>query len=169
MWFSRRAWVPAFAGMTLVLLLGACGFHLRGDAPMGLKSLYVSSEGPSQVAIEVRRTLTGTPTKIAKAAAEGEAHLRILSEVREKNIYTITGAGRVYEFQLRLLVSYQMSLPGQEEPVIPATQIELRRQVTYSETAPLAKEAEEQLLYKDMVTEASSQILRRIALLRHAG
>ena len=134
---------------------------------MGLKTLYVTSVGPSQVAVELRRTLaSSTETRIVKAPADAEVQLRILGETREKNIYTITGAGRVYEFQLRLIVSYEVAVPGKEEPVIPASQIELRRLVTYSETAPLAKEAEEQLLYRDMTAEASSQILRRIAVLR---
>ena len=32
-----------------------------------------------------------------------------------------------------------------------------------------AKEAEEQLLYRDMVTEASGQILRRIGAMRRSG
>ena len=151
------------------LLLAACGFQLRGDAPMGLASLYVSSDAASQVAVDIRRTLTGTATRVVKAANEGEAHLRILTETREKQIYTITGSGRVFEYQLKLVVNYQLNMPGQEEPVIPATQIELRRLVTYSETAPVAKEAEEQLLFNHMVSEAASQILRRIAIVRRAA
>jgi LPS-assembly lipoprotein len=79
------------------LLLGACGFQLRGEAPMGLKTLYVSAAVPSQVAQEVRRRLSGGPTKIAATAKEGEAHLRILSEQTEKLIQTLTGAGVVYD------------------------------------------------------------------------
>ena len=40
----------------------------------------------------------------------------------------------------------------------------MRRVITYSETAPLAKEAEELLLFEDMRGEAAGQILRRIAV-----
>jgi LPS-assembly lipoprotein len=129
----------------------------------------VTSDAASQVAVDVRRALATGSTRVARTAAEGEAHLRILNETREKVIYTITGAGRVYEYQLRLLVSYQVEVPGAEAPVVPATQIELRRLITYSETAPVAKEAEEQLLYRDMVADATSQILRRIAVVRRAA
>ena len=53
--------------------------------------------------------------------------------------------------------------------MIAPTQIELRRLITYSETAPVAKEAEEQLLYRDMVADAAAQILRRIAVIRRAA
>jgi LPS-assembly lipoprotein len=60
-------------------------------------------------------------------------------------------------------------VPGRDEPVIPATEIEVRRLVTYSETAPLAKEAEEALLYRDMVADAAGQIIRRMAIVRRPG
>lgn len=153
----------------MTLLLAACGFTLRGDVPTGLKSLYVSNDTPSQVAVEVKRTLATGNTRVVKTASEAEAHLRITAETREKTIFTITGAGRVYEYQLRLLVTYVVMVPGKETPLIPSTEIDIRRVVTYSETAPVAKEAEEALLYRDMVTEATGQVLRRIAAVRRAG
>jgi LPS-assembly lipoprotein len=151
------------------MLLASCGFTLRGDAPTGLKSLYVSNDTPSQVAVEVKRTLANSTTRVTKTPSEAEAHLRITSETREKTIFTITGAGRVYEFQLRLLVTYVVHVPGKDEPLIAPTEIDIRRVVTYSETAPVAKEAEEALLYRDMVTEATGQVLRRISAVRRAG
>jgi LPS-assembly lipoprotein len=155
--------------VVVALALSACGFQLRGDAPMGLKSLHVSSAVPSTVAVDVRRALTGGPTRIVTKADDAEAHLRILAEKREKTIFTLTGAGRVYEYQLQLLVSYQVTVPGEEEPLIAPSEIDVRRIVTYSESAPLAKEAEEQLLFKDMQVDAAGQILRRIAILRRAS
>ena len=159
----------AIAAALLNVALAGCGFQLRGDSPTGLKSLYVSTDMPSQVAVDIRRALASSPTVVMRTPANAEAHLRILTENREKTIYTITGAGRVYEFQLRLIVTYQMILPGREDPVIPTSEIDVRRVVTYSETAPLAKEAEENLLYRDMVADAAGQILRRIAAVRRAG
>jgi LPS-assembly lipoprotein len=151
--------------MTTALLLGACGFQLRGEPSVGLKTLHVSAAGgASGVATEVRKALAKSPTTIMPSPTGAEAHLKILGEVRDKTIFTITGTGRVYEFQLRLAVRYELVVPGREEPVIPATEIEARRRVTYSETAPVAKEQEEQLLYQDMQVDLSGQILRRIAV-----
>lgn len=150
----------------MALGLSACGFQLRGEAPTGLKSLHVSSVGGSQVAVEVRRSLSGGRTRVVASPADAEAHLRILDERRDKAIATLTGTGRVYEYLLRLTVAYQLEVPGREEPAIARSELELRRLITYSESAPLAKEAEEQLLYREMHSEAASQILRRISLAR---
>ena len=162
---SRRGtvWVPAFAVMTIAFLLSACGFQLRGDPEVGIRKLHISSVGPSQVMADIRRTLASGPTRLVASAVESEANLKILQEVREKTVVTITGTGRVYEFQLRLTVRYELSVPGREEPVIPSTEIETRRLITYSETAPTAKEAEEALLFKDMQLDLARQILRHVA------
>lgn len=163
MWSSSQ-WARGFAAVALSLLLGACGFHLRGDPSMGLKSLHVSAVGASGVSTEIRRTLSTGPTRLVATPKDAQAHLRILTEVREKNVYTITGSGRVYEFQLRLVVRYELLVPGREMAVIEPAELESRRIITYSETAPIAKEAEEQLLYKDMQAEIAGRILRQVAL-----
>ena len=144
----------------------SCGFQLRGDPSVGIKTLSVTQVGGSQVAAEIRRTLSAGPTTLVAIPGEAEAHLRVLGEQREKTVYTLTGAGRVYEHQLKLLVRYQLTVPGREEPAIPPTQVEARRLITYSESAPVAKEAEEQLLYKDMQVDLARQILRHIAAAR---
>lgn len=149
------------------MLLASCGFQLRGDPEVGIKKLFISSVGPSQVVAEIRRTLASGPTtRLVATAAESEAHLRILQEVRDKTVFTITGTGRVYEFQLRLVVRYELVVPGRDEPVIPSTEISARRIITYSETAPTAKEAEEALLFKDMQLDLGRQILRHVAAMK---
>jgi LPS-assembly lipoprotein len=152
--------------VTCALLLAGCGFQLRGEPEVGIKKLFISAVGPSAVQADIRRTLATGPTRLVQTAAEAEAHLHILHEAREKNVFTITGAGRVYEFQLKLIVRYELLVPGREEPVIAPVQVETRRLITYSESAPTAKEAEEQLLYKDMQLDLARQILRHVAAMK---
>ena len=149
--------------MVAALLVSSCGFHLRGEPEVGVRKLYISASVPSSVLADIKRTLASGPTRLVTTAPEAEAHLRILNEVRDKTVYTVTGSGRVYEYQLRLLVRYDLVVPGREEPVIAPTDVETRRLITYSPTAPTAKEAEEQLLYKDMQLEVAQQILRNVA------
>lgn len=158
---SKRRVVALFATMTI--LLSACGFQLRGNPTVGIKTLFAPGAG---VALEIRRALVAGPTKVVAAAPEAEAHLRVISESRERQVHTITGTGRVYEFELRLIVTYEMLVPGREVPVIAPSQLVSRRLITYSEAAPIAKEQEEQLLYKDMQVEIADRILRQVALAR---
>ena len=166
-WFEvppRRDWVPAFAGMTL--LLASCGFQLRGESTAGLPSLNVTVVQPSPIVTDIRRTLEQGKTKLVSDPSQAAAQLRVLGETRDKTVHTITGTGRVYEFQLRLAVRFEVLLPGREVPLIPPTEVETRRVISYSETAPVAKEAEEQLLFRDMQAELADRILRQIVVAR---
>ena len=159
----RAACLPILVGMTL--LLSSCGFQLRGEPAVGLKTLFVPGGGVAQ---EIRRTLSSGPTRVVASPQDAEAHLRILSENREKQVHTITGQGRVYEFELRLVVRYDMLVPGREIPAIPPTEMVARRLITYNEAAPIAKEAEELLLFQDMQLEAADRILRQVAVAHRA-
>ena len=150
----------------LALLVAACGFELRGEPSVGLRTLYVASNVPSSVATEVKRILATGTTRLVGSGKEAEATLRVLAETREKTVQTITGSGRVYEFQLRLAVTYELTVPGREEPVIAPGEVATTRLITYSEAAPTAKEAEEQLLYKDMQADLAGRILRQVAVAR---
>ena len=150
----------------MLLVLTACGFQLRGQPAVGLKTLQVGSVGPSQVAPEIRRTLATGPTRVVNNVKDAEAQLRILQETRDKIVATITGTGTVYEYELRLTVRYELLVPGRELPMIAPTETTAKRLITYSASAPTAKEAEEQLLFKDMQVELAGRILRQVAVAR---
>lgn len=149
-----------------LLLLPSCGFQLRGDPAVGIKTLHVSTAGPTGVLTDIRRVLAGGPTRVVSTPTGAEAQLRVLAEAREKTVNTITATGRVYEFQLRLTVRYEVTIPGREAPLIPPTDVVATRLITYSEAAPTAKEAEELLLFKDMQLDIAGRILRHIAVVR---
>jgi LPS-assembly lipoprotein len=166
-----RAVIPAAATrlsagiqfLCLALFLTACGFELRGAPALGIRALTVSSVGASQVAAEMRRTLATGPTRVVTDVKQADAQLRVLQEARDKSVATITATGTVYEFELRLTVRYELTVPGREIPVIAPSEAVAKRLITYSASAPIAKEAEEQLLYNDMQVELAGRILRHVA------
>ena len=52
---------------------------------------------------------------------------------------------------------------GKGGEYVPPSVVQLQRDVTYDDSAILAKEAEEQLLFRDMQTDMVQQVLRRLA------
>jgi len=46
---------------------------------------------------------------------------------------------------------------------VPSNSVQLTREMTFADTQILAKESEEQLLFRDMQVEAVQQILRRLS------
>ena len=74
----------------------------------------------------------------------------------------MNASGQVREFQLRLRVNFRLRSAKNSE-LIPATEILQQRDISFNESAVLAKEAEEGLLYREMQSDIVQQIMRRLA------
>ena len=148
--------------LATTLLLSACGFQLRGSANLPYETLHVASPNASTFVNELKRAIsTGTKTRVVDQAKEAQATLQVLTEAREKAILALSGGGRVREFQLRYRVTYRV-VDKNNRDLLPATQIALHRDLSYNDTDTLSKESEEILLYRDMQTDAVSQLLRQL-------
>jgi LPS-assembly lipoprotein len=77
-------------------------------------------------------------------------------------VLSLTGTGKVREFQLRYRVGFRVH-DGKGTDFVPQSVIQLTRDVTFNDTEILAKEQEEQILFRDMQTDMVQQILRRLA------
>lgn len=145
--------------------LAACGFHLRGDFNVPFASVFVSTTGASQIANVLKRELTNSPTRLMTSAKDADAQLNISAEKRERIILSLSGAGRVREYQLKISVRYQL-VDSKGVVAIPTSEIQLQRIMTYDDSQVIAKQQEEALLYKDMEQDAASQILRRMTAIK---
>jgi len=150
------------------LVLAGCGFQLRGTADVPFETIYVPSSGGG-IGLELRRNIqAGTRAKVVDDAKQAEAVLEFTQEAREKEILSLTGTGRVREFQLRYRVGFRVH-DGKGREFLPVNTVVLVRDISFNDTDVLAKEAEEQLLYRDMQSDMVQQILRRLAVAKPAA
>jgi LPS-assembly lipoprotein len=147
--------------LVLVAVAG-CGFQLRGTQDVPFNTLYIPG-ATGGIALDLKRNIeAGTSAKVVTDAKTADAILDLFGEAREKIILSLNGAGQVREFRLRYTVNFRVH-DGKGAEYVPRTQVQLTRDVTYSDTEILAKEAEEQLLFRDMQTDFVQQILRRLS------
>ena len=157
--------VTFIAMLLLVTGLCSCGFQLRGQVTMPFASVFVSTPGTSIVATEIRRELTNSPTKLMPSAKDADAQLNIIEDRRDRQILSLSGAGRVREYELKLRVSYQV-VDSKGIVFIPTSEIQLSRILSYDDSRIIAKQQEEALLYQDMERDAVGQILRRMTAIK---
>lgn len=177
----RRRLILSGAG---AVLLAGCGFQLRQAPDFVFSSLVLNAPDSSPLAAELRRSLAAdgkvqvlttaaaaTPVGGAASAPaapntpSGQVLFDLLQETREKVVVGLNSSGQVREFQLRSKVRFRVRAAGGRE-LIPDTELEQHRDITFNEAAVLAKEAEESLLYRDMQTDMVQQLMRRLAALR---
>jgi LPS-assembly lipoprotein len=146
--------------------LGGCGFALRKAPNFAFTTLYSGIAETSPLGVELRRSLESTrKVKVitdGRQINEAQVVLDVLLDQREKVVLSLNAAGQVREFQLRMRFRFRLrTLAGKE--LIPATEITQQRDISFNESAVLAKEAEENLLYRDMQSDIVQQVMRRLA------
>ena len=155
-------------GLVPVAVLAGCGFRLRGVPEFSVSSLYIAAPASSALARERQRTLegSGSPLKVLRNATDlptAQAVIDILSEQRERIVVGQNASGQVRELQLRLKVKFRLRTAAGVE-MIPETEIQQQRDMSYNETLALSKEAEEALQYRNMQTDIVQQLLRRLSV-----
>jgi LPS-assembly lipoprotein len=154
---------------TLLLLtalaLAACGFHLRGsnlkDVQFAFKALYLKAPGETPFVADLRRTLIANKIMLVPTSETADLVLEVVSEQTLKQILSLSGAGRVQEYQLFYTVSLR-AYDNQQNDWLPVEEIALSRNMTYDDAQVLAKQQEETMLYKDMRSDAVGQAVRRL-------
>ena len=150
--------------LALTLLLGACGFHLRGQGAFALpfQTLYIKSANDYAPFItELKHALKTNGVQITDTSDQAQLTLHIVSEVADRQILSLSGGGRVREYLLQYRISLR-AYDQKQQDWIAAEEITLRRDFSYDDTQILAKEQEEALLYQNMRSDAVQQILRRL-------
>lgn len=163
---ALRAPGPLLAA--IVLTLPGCGFQLRGQAELPFKTVAVPARSP--VGVDIARNIQyRSGTRVVDTPAEADAVLNILGESRERAILSLNTQGQVQEYTLRYRLRYQV-VDSKGGEFVPPSEILLRRDITFNNQV-LAKEQEEELLYRDMRSDAVQQIMRRLsaAKLQPAG
>ena len=160
---ERRA---LLAGAAATVLLAGCGFELRKAPVFAFKSLAVPGNSAFVNALRRQFRAAGNVELVpAEEQQRADAVLEVLSENRGSAVLSTNSAGQVRELQLRLAMRIRLRTPGGKELLGP-TLIEQSRDITYNETAALAKESETELLYRDMQSDIAQQTLRRLAAVK---
>lgn len=147
-------------------LLTACGFQLRGSTELPFRTLWVGFSDASPLGTEFKRYVrSGTSTRLVDNATDAEARLLVLGESRDKEILSLNANGRVREYNLFYTFVFKVE-DGKGQDFIPPTRITLKRDISVNENTQLAKEAEENLLYRDMQSDLVQQLLRRLAAIK---
>ena len=153
-----------FLIIVITLLLVACGFKLRGQvSALPFKTMHVTAPDGHTIGLEMERMIkASSTTKLVSNPTEAEATLDIISAVNERAILSLSGGGRVRDFNLIYRVVYRV-LDQRGIVIVPNTEISLTRILPFLDAQILAKESEERLLVRDMQADALQQIVWRLS------
>jgi LPS-assembly lipoprotein len=166
---SRRRALAALAGLGPALLATGCGFQLRRSAKLPFRTLYTNFSPVSAIGAELRRLIrVAEDTELVDDPEKAEARLEVLVEQRERDVVAFSSTGRPREYQLRLRFRFRV-VDAQQRELLPPTELVLTRDITSTDIEVVAKQQEEELLYREMQSDLVQQLLRRLAAIKPAA
>lgn len=149
---------------SLLALLSACGFHLRGEVelPPLLQDTYIDSDDPfTGIARPLRTQLERSGASVLESREKASAVLRIISERSENRVLSVGSSGKATEYELFNEVVFSLSDAAGKVMIGPQT-VRMTRDLTFDETELLGKLSEADGIHRQMLDSIARQILTRI-------
>ena len=128
---------------------------------MPFESLYIQASNPS-VTIDIKRRIeASSKTAVLDSQKDAQAILVIESAELQKKILSVSGTGRVREYQLRYTISFRVNDQRGRE-IVPDTKVEVNRVLPYSDSAILSAGAEEKMLLRNMKKDTLLKLMDRL-------
>ena len=142
-------------------VLLSCGFHLRGLSSIPFESIYIQASNPLTTLDIKRRIEASSKTTVPDDPKDASAILHIINMQHRKVILSVSGSGRVREFQLRYFLSFRVT-DQKGQVILPVTKIRVNRVLPFSDSAFLSAQSEEKMMLKEMKNDAILKLMRRL-------
>lgn len=151
--------------LILVLLLSACGFHLRGmvDIPLWLDSVaIISNDGNKPFEMRLESGLEAYKIKVIPEPAQAHYWLIINKSNLQQHIISVGASTNPRQYQLIMTIEFQLQ-SNTGKIIQPSRQIMVTRQFTVNNDRILGSNEEEATLISEMQQEAVIQIINRLS------
>jgi LPS-assembly lipoprotein len=146
------------------LLLGACGFHLRGSEPlpaeMSVSYIHGTSEFDS-LYDDFRTALESRGVRVTQDRGEATAVLNILENNTDKNVLTVDLSGKVLEFRISQNIKFEVAA-ADGQPLVDQQSVTANRSFKFNRNDVLGKERESELIRKELQRDVVSLAMLRI-------
>jgi LPS-assembly lipoprotein len=147
------------------LLLAGCGFELKRAAELHFESIALTGFAPRSPLAQELRTALERSVKVTEDQAQAQVVFQALADRRTRRAVAYTASGQVRDIQLRMLLRYRAQTPSERE-LIPVSEIEKIREMTFIESAALGKQQEEQDVYREMQSDMVLQLMLQLSTIR---
>jgi LPS-assembly lipoprotein len=143
-------------------LLSGCGFALRRPADLGYRHIALTGFATHSELVDALRRALPANSQIVDTVTQAEVVIAASEDQLHTSVAASTSAGQVREFRLRVSLRFRLLGAGGRE-LLGDTEIEQERDMSYTETAALAKQTEQAALLREMRNDLAQQLLRMVA------
>lgn len=163
---SRRRMLRASMATLMASAAGVltgCGFELRLPPESPYKRIMLKGFKERSEMKEALLRAFPPDTQVVDSPAQAEVILLAIEDNTYRVVAASTTSGQVREFRLRVHLEFQLNRPD-GSVLLPQTELERSEDLSYTETAALAKQVEEADLLRFMRNDVAQQVLRMLVV-----
>ncbi len=144
-----------------LLLLTACGYHLRGsfDLPEGLKNIYIQGAS-GQLRNSLKKSLRSSDAFLLDSPKNADIVIKVVKEKMNRHVLSLSESGRANEYELYYVLDFLL-LDANEKTLSATQPIEITRDYFNDQEALLGKNNEEQVIRGEIYQQAVRSMLTR--------
>ncbi len=145
----------------IVIVLSACGFHLRGwDLETSIESAFVAAKPRNTLAGPLRRALAQAGVRLTEGASQAAVVIELLDQRREYRSVSVTRGARAAEYELMLGAYFTIRADGQalSEP----RWVEVERAYSIDRDNIVGSSEEAALIEEELRADLIQQIVRSL-------
>ncbi len=156
--------VLRLCAVVAALLLGACGFQLRGTAPLPAEMSVTYIHGASEfdsLNDAFRTALESHGVRVTADRGEATAVLTILENNTDKDVLTVDLGGKVLEYRIRQNIHFEVAA-ADGQPLVDPQSVTGSRDFKFNRDDVLGKERETELIRKELQRDVVNLAMLRI-------
>jgi LPS-assembly lipoprotein len=160
----RRASLSAV--VLVAALLGGCGFHLQGRAPLPqvVRSPYLEApDRQSDFVQYLRHALVSNGAQLTPQKEKASAVVSILRDNVTRRVLSVSATNQPNQYEVTYTVGFSVSAADKE--LLAPQELTATRTYSFDERLLLAKNHEEEILRQDMARDLADMVMRRLASL----
>ncbi len=160
----KRILATVFSIGTLLVLMSACGYHLRQKAsiPPEYRRMVVEIAGENDLKPVLISTLLANGIEVLDSPLQAGALLQITENRIRRVVQSVGPNNRVQEFRLEYDLAFRVLDPHTGEAIIPEQALHLARDYAFDITQITAARQEEDLLRQQLLEDMAWQLIRRM-------
>jgi LPS-assembly lipoprotein len=148
--------------LTVALVAGACGFHLRTwDVGESIESAYVSANARNPLEQPLRSALRQAGVPEAPSTGDATVVVELLNDRSERRSVSVSGQARAAEYEMLMGVQYRLT-DGAGNELVPAQWLERERVFRIDRDNLVGSSEEQALIEREMRSDLVQQILRTV-------
>ena len=148
----------------VALLLGACGFHLRGSEPLPAQMSVVYIHGTNEfdsLYDDFRTALESRGVRVTQDRGKATAVLNILENNTDKTVLSVDLSGKVLEYRISQNVQFEVS-GADGKTLLDQQSVTRIRDFKFNRNDVLGKEREAETIRKELQRDVVNLAMLRI-------